>query len=316
MDLVSSIYHLATSKTVFVDNYYGFLAAVQFKKDVECIQLWHAAGAIKKFALHDPSNETRNEAAIDRFKRVYANFHKIVVGSENLAHIYFQAFGVKDENILRTGIPRTDLFYHEEYSELAKREIPNRIPGLNGRKIILYAPTYRDEDLNHFRLHLHLDEMYKELKDTHVVLLRLHQAIGSRATSYHRDFVYDFTDYPSMNELLFVSDYLITDYSSIPFEYSLLEKPMIFYPYDLKDYKEERGFWEDYETSVPGPIAYDTESIIKLIKQGQFDMEKIKRFSEEWNAYSKGSSSRNMVNYIAEQMKLRMRVRNIDEVNK
>lgn len=298
--MVRSIFHLATSKYVIIDNYYGFLAATRFRKGAECIQLWHAAGAIKKFGLQDPSNALRSKRAMHRFKSVYQNFHKVVVGSDRLASIYFDSFGIGEQNILRTGIPRTDLFYDEKKQTQTVKEIERLLPNVNGRKIILYAPTYREKDLEQFSLHLDLGKMQKELGDTHVVILRLHQAVnGSEECSQlYPDFVYDFTFYPELNELLFICDYLITDYSSIPFEFSILEKPMIFYPYDLKEYGVERGFWENYSAFVPGPIAYRTEDIIKIISLHEFDNNKIKNFSKDWNEYSSGDSSRKLVEYM------------------
>src|SRR5699024_1312992 len=84
-DWVRSMYHLATSRFVCVDNYFGFLAAVRFRAGVECIQLWHAAGAIKQFGVKDPSIESRTERARSRFKMVYGRFDHVVVGSEKMA---------------------------------------------------------------------------------------------------------------------------------------------------------------------------------------------------------------------------------------
>jgi len=91
------------------------------------------------------------------------------------------------------------------------------------------------------------------------------------------------------------TDILITDYSSIPFEFSLLEKPMIFFAYDLDEYKETRGFGEDYEKLVPGPVVKDTDSVIEVIKQDQFDLGHVKAFAQEWNEYSNGDSSKRLI---------------------
>ncbi|WP_075982976.1 CDP-glycerol glycerophosphotransferase family protein [Bacillus massilinigeriensis] len=301
VEMARSIFHLATSKYVVIDNYYGFLAATRFKEGTECIQLWHAAGAIKKFGLEDPSNAARSKQALKRFKQVYRNFHKVVVGSDHLAKIYFDSFGINEQNILRTGIPRTDLFFDTEKRSQILKGFESLLPNLNGRKIILYAPTYREKDLDEFSLHLDLAQLHDALSETHVVILRLHQAAVHRSNEFSQlypDFVYDLTSYPELNEILFLCDYLITDYSSIPFEFSILERPMIFYPYDLEEYQVERGFWEDYETFVPGPVAYSTEEIIKIISSHSFDYYKIKTFGRNWNKYSNGESSRKLVEYM------------------
>lgn len=304
IDLVRRAYHLATSRYVFVDNYYGFLAVTHFKPEVECVQLWHASGAIKKFGLMDSSVKHRSKRAQERFHKVYSRFRKIIVGSDTMAQYFMNAFGVKGENILRTGIPRTDFFYNQNEKERIFNEITKQNELLWNKKVILYAPTYRDHELDRFKLEMDLDKMYKELSDDYVLVLRLHPAI-KHAEDYSKkytDFVlnYSSNEY-DINELLIVTDVLITDYSSIPYEYSLLNKPMIFFAYDLDTYEADRGLWENYEQMVPGPVVKTTEDIINTIKQNDFDMKQIEEFSRKWNKYSKGQSSENLVSYLFDQ---------------
>ncbi|MBH9966632.1 CDP-glycerol glycerophosphotransferase family protein [[Bacillus] enclensis] len=304
MMVLKSIYHLATSKFVIVDNYYGFLAAASFRKEVECIQVWHAAGAIKKFGLRDPSNSSRSRRANKRFKQVYHNFHKVIVGSEGLTQIYNEAFDVKDHHILRLGIPRTDLFYDQEKMRLIRNELLRAIPAARDKKVLLYAPTYREQDLNHFTLHLDIQELHRQFSDTHILVVKLHRAIRNEQNleEEFKGFVHDLSSYPNINDLLVITDCLITDYSSVPFEYSILEKPMIFFPYDLEAYSLERGFWEDYEGFVPGPIAYDTSEIVNIIKENRFDQEAIKEFKDHWNSYSKGNASYLLAKYLIDHI--------------
>ncbi|GER68828.1 hypothetical protein BpJC7_01310 [Weizmannia acidilactici] len=298
-DFFKSIYHLATSRYIVVDNYYGFLAATNFKKEVECIQVWHAAGAFKTFGLKDKSINTRTKGAITRFKKVYSQFHKIVIGSDIMQSIFKEAFGVGSDNFLCTGVPRTDLFFDDLLKEQTIRKIYQKHSGLMHKKIILYAPTFRDYELNNFSLKLDLALMSQELKDDYVVIIKLHPVVkNKKALADYKGFILDFSHYDDINELLLITDILITDYSSIPFEFSLLKRPMIFYPYDLKSYQENRGFWKEYEQLVPGPIAFNTEEIIRLIKENDFDMERIVEFSTQWNKYSDGKSSYNLTNYL------------------
>ncbi|WP_018660826.1 CDP-glycerol glycerophosphotransferase family protein [Heyndrickxia acidiproducens] len=296
---ISSIYHIATSQYVIVDNYYGFLSTVSFKKGVECIQLWHAAGAIKTFGLSDKSIHMRSKGALHRFKKVYAQFDHVVIGSEKMKHIFMEAFGLSSEKFLLTGIPRTDLFFEKERKEAVVKHIYRRYPALKNKKVILYAPTFRDGQLDKFDLKLDLSQMHKAFKDTYALIVKLHPAVKKNADlSRYPGFVIDCTDYDDVNELLLITDVLITDYSSIPFEFSILNRPMIFYPYDLEAYQETRGFWESYDQLVPGPVAYQTGEIIKLIKSGSFDYRRIEAFSKLWNTYSTGHSSRNLVQYL------------------
>ncbi len=298
IDWIQSIYHLATTQKVIVDNYYGFLAVTDFKPNVQCIQLWHAAGAIKKFALKDPSIQKRYHRAYKRFQKVYSRFDHVVIGSERMATIFKESFGISNEQILRTGIPRSDFFFDEEAKNKAEQSLTQDFPIIIGKKVILYAPTYRDNELKKTDIELNIDKMYREFKDEYVLFLRLHPAIEEAYQNRYPDFVINVSNYHDINHLLVVSDILISDYSSIPFEFSLLERPMVFFSYDLDKYAKTRGFWEDYEHLVPGPVVRTTDDLIDVIRTNNFDMIRIRSFAEQWNQYSKGLSSKKLIKAI------------------
>lgn len=299
--MIRSIYHLATSKNLIIDNYFGFLAVTDFKEDVEVIQLWHASGALKNFGLEDQSVQYRSKRAYERFNKVYEKFDKVIVGSDVMANTFMRAFNLSNERILRTGIPRTDFFYDERLkSEITARLVAeNEV--LGQKKKILYAPTYRDNEINYFQLKLELDKMQEELGKDYIVLLRLHPAI-QKTTNYenqYRGFVFDYSgsEY-DINDLLLMADILITDYSSIPYEFSLTHKPIIFFAYDLDDYRRERGLMKQYEDTVPGPVVDTTKDIIDIIQMDKLDNRVVKEYAGKWNKYSTGHSSRNLVKYL------------------
>src|SRR5699024_258623 len=123
--------------TILADNYFGFFAAARFKENTLRIQLWHAVGALKQFGLMDPSNGERTSRAIKRFKRVYDNFDYTVIGSEPMGSIFKENFGLTNDRLRRTGIPRTDVFYNEREMHQIKQSIYNRFPDIQGKKIIL-----------------------------------------------------------------------------------------------------------------------------------------------------------------------------------
>ncbi|WP_028784052.1 CDP-glycerol glycerophosphotransferase family protein [Thalassobacillus devorans] len=295
IQFIKSIYHISTCRHVFIDNYFGFLAAAKFRKNVKCVQLWHAAGAVKRFGLKDPSTKYRSAKAQARFKKVYQTFDHVVVGSEKMAAIFKESFGLADDRMLRTGVPRTDFFYDKNVIERVESSLHRQYPILQNKKVILYAPTFRDHQLTNPNIQLNLQHLYEELNEEFVLLMRLHPAVKANLSNSYPDFVIDVSSYPNMNELLVVTDILITDYSSIPYEFSILERPMIFYSYDLEEYKRARGFWEDYHSTIPGPVVSTTQDIIEIIKRNDFNMEQIKQFSQQWNHYSNGNSSRQLI---------------------
>ncbi|TDL32618.1 CDP-glycerol glycerophosphotransferase family protein [Jeotgalibacillus sp. S-D1] len=298
------IYHLATAKLVVVDNYFAFLAVSSFKKDVECIQIWHAAGAVKSFGLEDKSTTERTAISLKRFRQVYNRFTKIVVGSDEMAGVFTKAFGLEKDVFLRTGIPRTDLFYSDKEKDKIRASFYRDYPHLADKKIALYAPTFRDHPDHQNQLDLSF--LQKELGEEYFFIIKFHpvtkQSIILPEQSGSSFLLID-ADY-DVNELLQVTDVLITDYSSIPFEYCLLGKPMIFFAYDLKEYSKERGIWANYDQLVPGPVVTDTESLIEALKQPaeSVPMQRINMFCEEWNKYSKGYSSKNLVDYMLEKL--------------
>lgn len=297
LDWFRSIYHLATSRHLFIDNYFGFLAAVNFKKDVRCIQLWHASGAMKKFGLEDESVKDRSAKAKQRFLKVYSKFDQVVVGSDVMADIFMKSFQLNKENILTTGVPRTD-FFNEKAKQKSRASLALKHPAILAKKVILYAPTYRDHELDYFTLKLDVEKMVRELGDDYLLILRLHPAIKNSVqfSNRHPNFVVDLSSSQyEINGLLAAADYLITDYSSIPFEFSLLRKPIIFFTYDLEAYKKARGISEGFEENLPGPLVRETDAIIDLIKNDRFDLQVVDYYAEKWNKYSKGHSSQNLV---------------------
>lgn len=295
---IKSIYHLATATTILVDNYFGFLAVTKFRKGATCIQLWHATGALKKFGLQDPSIKNRTPKAIKRFQQVYNRFHYITVGSDRMAEIFEESFGRPSETMLRTGVPRTDFFYNQLERNHALQAIDDYLPHTRQKKVILYAPTFRENQLNHYRIQLDVSRMYEELSQDYILLIKNHPAVRYELQHGYEDFVFDVTDYYDVNHLLLVTDILITDYSSVPCEFSIFHKPIIFYAYDLTEYP---GLRKDYVSESPGPIVYTTEEIITTIKEENVDLEKIAHFSSIWNKYSKGNSSNHLVDFIMER---------------
>lgn len=301
LHFIQSIYHLATSRRVFVDNYYGFLTATKFKDEVNCIQVWHAVGALKSFGLNDMSNELRSEKALRRFQMVYDRFDTVVVGSYKMEQIFRESFGItEDERFLRTGIPRTDFFFDNVAKQQAMTKFSVDFPLATNRKVILYAPTYREDELGSsvISLQMDLDKMYEHFKSDYILLLRLHPAMNHQFKNKYPGFIFNVSQYESLNTLLIGSDILITDYSSIPFEYALLNKPMIFYTYDLDAYRDLRGLPENYEASLPGPIAFTTDEIVQLINEGHFDLDRVRAFAKEWNEFSHGNSTQNFIEVI------------------
>src|SRR5699024_5052543 len=168
------------------------------------------------------------------------------------------------------------------------------------KKMLLYAPTYREGSLDNSEFYVDLDKMYDQFKYESVIFLRQHPAVDGKFNNKYPGFIYNVSNYHWINDLLVGSDVLITDYSSIPFEYSLLQKLMIFYAYDYDEYALKRGIWDDYTERVPGPVVYNTNQLIETICDENFMLDKVQSFSDDWNAYSKGDAAKQVIETLYE----------------
>ncbi len=297
-DTFLSIYHLATSKYVFVDNYAGALSVIKFRKEVKCIQLWHAAGAIKKFGWSDPETSARSERAKLRFQQVYDRFQFIPVGSQQMADIFSESFHVDQSHFIYTGVPQTDFYFDSTAKEKANAKLRELYPVIDGKNIILYAPTFRKSSLHSMKVKLDIAEFLNKLDDDYVLLIRLHPSVQEVTNLLKHPRVLLVNDYPHLNDLLIVSDILITDYSSIPVEFSLLGKKMIFFAYDLVDYGKTQGIWAKNSLYFPGPIVNTTSEVIEHILDPAIDHKKIDTFRKHWNTYSTGQSTSQLITVI------------------
>lgn len=298
LDTFRSIYHLATSKYIFIDNYFGTLSAMRFRKEVKCVQLWHAAGAIKKFGWADPETSFRSKKAKTRFQQVYNKFQYIPVGSKQMATIFSDAFHLNSDHFLYTGVPLTDYYYDELAKSRGLKHVLKTYPAIEGKKVILYAPTFRKNSLQQMDFQLDIAEMLQKLDKDYVLMIRLHPSIQEAVELPAHPRIILVNNYPHLNELLVATDILITDYSSIPVEFSLLKKKMIFYTFDSEDYNRTQGLWEESSLYFPGPIVKTTSQIIDHILDPSIDFEKINQFNEHWNTYSTGDATRQLLTTI------------------
>ena len=286
------IYMLATSKLWITNNHYYFF--LNKRKETTLINTWHALGAFKKFGLDCQDGKSKDHI------RDGKNIDFLLVSSNSLIPIYSKALGVESSKIISIGIPRTDMLFDRKIKQKINYNIENRLK-VNGKKVLLYAPTFRDNEKEFFNLQLDLEYMYQHLKDEYVLLIKIHPIIRNKLIidPRYKDFVIDVQSF-NMNELLIYADILITDYSSVIFECALLEKPIIFFAYDLDEFLiDSRSFYFGYEEFIPDSPVRDTASVVRKIKLYQNDnnhnLMKLKEFSNKYCDYNDGKSSQRFV---------------------
>ena len=281
---ILSIYHIATGKYLFANS--GFYNFLPLKSDQKNIQLWHGAGAFKKFGF-DLKEKERN-------RNNYKTINLLSVTSDKVIDIYANAFKISKEKVKNLGIPRADIFFKEEEKQKIKKEFYKNYSEFKSKKIILYAPTFRDNEKNKFNLKLDIELMKESLEGlNYILLLKLHPGIKSKNIQVDNRFSYNFSDYSNTADLLIISDILISDYSSIIFEFSIMKKPILFYAYDVEEYIKDRGFYYNYYDFIPNKISYTTEEIIKAVINQEWDLERIEKFARYFfNPFDGNSTER------------------------
>ncbi|WP_296788620.1 CDP-glycerol glycerophosphotransferase family protein [uncultured Methanobrevibacter sp.] len=287
---------LAGSRFIFLNDNFFPLAFMQFSPKNIVVQLWHAPGAFKKFG---GSVDFKSRKILEKASK---NTDYLIVSSSNIQDCYREAFQISKTKIKPLGLPRADYYFENHDIDELKSKFFEKYDLPSDKKIVLYAPTFRDEEkYNNVFDYLDLEKFNQSLGDEYILALRLHPKIKkfySGEISSEEQYI-DCSDYPSEQELLLISDILITDYSSIMIEFALLNKPIIFFTYDFESYMtEERGFYFDFKSTVPGPVVYDSNQLIDVIKSNSFDENKISEFVKTQFNEMDGQSSKRVVDYL------------------
>lgn len=267
-------------------------------KHTTYVQTWHGT-PLKKIGIDIEDVQMRGtdtEKYRKEFIEEASQWDYLISPNPYSTKIFKQAFQFKGE-MIESGYPRNDYLMKAENVSALKEKY--NIP-LN-KKVILYAPTWRDHLVNEhgqyqFELELDLQKMRQQLGEEYIVLLRLHYLVASKLDiSSFEGFAYDFSQLEDIRELYVMADVLITDYSSVFFDYANLKRPMIFYVYDIEDYRDKlRGFYVDFEKMAPGPLVKTTEEVIQAIRQIN-EMAVPEEFYEEFCAWEDGNASKRVV---------------------
>ncbi len=295
-ELLKIAFHFATAKVILLDDFYPLVYPLNIRKKTELIQVWHAAGAFKTFGFSrlgrpgGPSPRSRN----------HRNYTKAAVSSEGVRKNYAEGFGITVDKVYATGVPRSDIFFDEEYKKYVVNALHNKYPFLQNKKVILFAPTFRGNGQSsaHYPFEvLNLKKLYEELHEEYVFLFKIHPFVQNKLDIPYEfaDFFYDVSDYREINDLLLITDLLITDYSSVCFEYALLNKPMLFFAFDVEQYIQDRDFYYNYFDFIPGPLVKTTDELLQKIQDQNFEMEKIPPFVQYFFGDTLGKASKNVV---------------------
>lgn len=266
---------------IFVDDYVPIFKTIHLQKDTRLVQLWHAGVGFKSVG-YSRFGRSGSPLPLDSCHRQYTN---AVVGGEGLIKVYEEVFGIPAESILPYGLTRLDGYMDPEKISDFKDKFYAKYPQLKEKKIILFAPTYRGktQDEAYYPAEWVKPEQIRELcGDEYVFAYKMHPFITDKMFIRDADssFIYDFSDEQDINELFYVTEILITDFSSNIYEFSLQKKPIIFYAPDKDFYQLTRGVHRTLD-EAPGVVCENFEDVIKTVRERKFEIEKIEGFVKE-----------------------------------
>ena len=278
------------------------------KKNTIYMQTWHGT-PLKKLALDLEQISMEGEASLAVYKKKFAEntetWDYLVSQNSYSTHIFRRAFAFQGR-MLEIGYPRNDVLFRDNHAA-AVLTLKKKLKLPLDKKLILYAPTWRDnEHLGHLKYKFSSAMDYNYLKDTlakeYCLLVKAHYLVGEESNLGQYDgFLHYFDASCDIAELYLVSDMLITDYSSVMFDYSLLDRPMIFFTYDLEQYKDHlRGFYFDFLEEAPGPIVLTNEELVKEIVTYNYKsyQAKYEAFKQKFNHADNGRASQKIVDLI------------------
>lgn len=285
---VKQLFAINTSALVILD-YNNYVVSKFKRKGVKVLQLWHATGAIKQFG-----NAVARDYEI-------ANYDYVISNCDYFVEPFAQAFNVKPEQVKVTGIPKTDRLFDRKLIRRDAKRMYSKYPQTKGKKVVLYAPTFRGRLMKGFQDgYINLDLIQEALGDDYVLLYKMHPLLEDRMISKSEKVIC--CNGINIKRLFAITDILISDYSAIILDFSIFVKPMIFYVPDLAQYRKAVGLYVDYEKIMPGPICQSEADVIEAITKLTFDPQAMMKFRDTFFKYQDGKSLQRVLKLVDEIM--------------
>lgn len=299
---------MATAHTVFVHESNNLMGYLSIRPETKIVQLWHGCGVFKHIGLSTAGKDGFKSLEKYREFPEYNNYSIVTIASPELTWVFEEFMGIPREKgiIQPLGVCRTDEFFDYGYVEKCYKKLYKAIPAAKDKKVILYAPTYRGVDPHRVSPdQLDIEQFARELGDDYILIMKHHQTVKTLPEipeSCRDKFAYDMTRGKGMNinELMTIADVCITDYSSVAFEFSLFERPLLFFVYDLDEYIDNRGLYYDFDEITPGPLCRTTGEMVDFIKslKDGFDSTEVSDFRKRFMCSCDGHACDRVIQFI------------------
>ena len=295
---IRALREISRAEVVFLSDASDLVSCVKLRPETRVVQLWHACGAFKKWGMSTANLKfggSRKQLLRHPF---YKNLSLVTVSSPEVVWAYEEAMVLQDEpGVVRPlGVSRTDKFFDAAFLDGARGKVQTVVPQVVGKKVLLYAPTFRGR-VAYAAAPDRLDVamLKRALGNDWVLLVKHHPFVKHPPVipAECSDFAFDVSGRLPIDELLCAADACISDYSSLVFEYSLLGRPMAFFAYDKADYDDWRGFYYDYDELTPGPVVETNEELVDYLLHldERFDADQVRAFREKFMSACDGHAT-------------------------
>ena len=294
LHMFKQMYHIATSKVVILDSYCIAISILKHKKNVSIIQMWHSMGSMKKFGYTAIDTEEGSKKELAEAMRMHKNYDYVFASSEVYKDHLAKGFGCDIKKIITMPLPRVDLLKDVDYTDKVKNKVYNKYPKIKDKAVILYCPTFRKDERKFGNA---VQKLIEEIDfERYQLVVKKHplSKVELPNTVIQAEEISSF-------DMLFVADYVISDYSCIVYEAAVRDIPLYFYNYDMEEYIKNRGLAIDYMKELPGIISSDPARIIYSIENEPYDMERLRRFSEKYIVPTDNATS-NITDFIFQCM--------------
>ena len=288
---------LATAQTIVVDDFYPLIYPLQLRSDTRLLQVWHAAGAFKRVGW----SRVGLAGGPLPGSLAHRNYTDATVSSEAIRADYAEAFAIDLERVQALGVPRTDAFFDDDLVRATAQRVRKSYGIPRGKKVALFAPTFRGNGQLTATYDVDAvpwERLAAQLGDEWVVMVKMHPFVPPLEVQRPRlTGIVDASAERELNDLLMAADVLITDYSSAIFEYSLLQRPVVFFCPDLEEYTAARDFYSPFTDYVTGPLVTDGDELADAIRTASAGPEAA-AFRERFMSACDGHSSERIVREI------------------
>nr|WP_256439596.1 CDP-glycerol glycerophosphotransferase family protein [Sporosarcina sp. 6E9] len=305
--MIKEYYYLATAKVFILDDYYLPLYLIRVRKETKIVQLWHASGPLKRVGYSLRGYPDGPNERYTKVVPIHSNYDVVAVNSDAEIGYYAEAFGMEANKVHAIGSPRTDILFANQHNKTKKQQFLTKYPQFKNKELILYAPTFRGRStdptpyvpqLDLLKLVPHLQAKNKAL------LLNLHPYMNENEAYMEildENTVFWNRNEYTIEELLMISDALISDYSSVIYDFAILEKPIALYCYDYETYNKQRGFYVDIKQLLPATYFEKENDLIDWIISDIKNTAEVKRLKVKNFKYQDGQASKRIIKSIFQE---------------